>query len=119
MLTAAPSYSAGMGLPVTIKVNFRGNVKRLLAPDLDKSEWESVDAWVSGSAERRALRTAPLSAAHRGAEHCAVQRGGPRPAHSSERRPVHSLEWRLEHSSERRPPPRPGIVQRGGPQIVQ
>ncbi|XP_030195353.1 next to BRCA1 gene 1 protein isoform X1 [Gadus morhua] len=49
MLTAAPSYSAGMGLPVTIKVNFRGNVKRLLAPDLDKSEWESVDAWIKAS----------------------------------------------------------------------
>ncbi|CAL8305496.1 unnamed protein product [Boreogadus saida] len=38
-----------MGLPVTIKVNFRGNVKRLLAPDLDKSEWESVDAWIKAS----------------------------------------------------------------------
>ncbi|CAL8304962.1 unnamed protein product [Lota lota] len=38
-----------MGLPVTIKVNFRGNVKRLLAPDLDKSEWESVEAWIKAS----------------------------------------------------------------------
>lgn len=36
-----------MGLPVTIKVNFRGNVKRFLAQDLDKLEWESVEAWVS------------------------------------------------------------------------
>ncbi|XP_056153220.1 NBR1 autophagy cargo receptor a [Lampris incognitus] len=38
-----------MGLPVTIKVNFRGNVKRFLAPDLDKSEWESVEAWIRAS----------------------------------------------------------------------
>ncbi|KAM4624408.1 NBR1 autophagy cargo receptor a [Polymixia lowei] len=38
-----------MGLPVTIKVNFRGNVKRFLAPDLDKSEWESVEAWIKAS----------------------------------------------------------------------
>ncbi|KAK0130997.1 Next to BRCA1 gene 1 protein [Merluccius polli] len=38
-----------MGLPVTIKVNFRGNVKRLLAPDLDRSEWESVEAWIKAS----------------------------------------------------------------------
>lgn len=36
-----------MGLPVTIKVNFRGNVKRFLDQDLDKLEWESVEAWVS------------------------------------------------------------------------
>ncbi|XP_040923111.1 NBR1 autophagy cargo receptor a isoform X2 [Toxotes jaculatrix] len=35
-----------MGLPVTIKVNFRGNVKRFLAQDLDKLEWESVEAWI-------------------------------------------------------------------------
>ncbi|XP_029540347.2 next to BRCA1 gene 1 protein-like isoform X1 [Oncorhynchus nerka] len=38
-----------MGLPVTIKVNFRGNVKRFVAPDLDKSEWESVEAWIKAS----------------------------------------------------------------------
>lgn len=47
--TAVLSAStADMGLPVTIKVNFRGNVKRFLAQDLDKLEWESVEAWVSG-----------------------------------------------------------------------
>ncbi|KAM9837447.1 NBR1 autophagy cargo receptor a isoform 2-T2 [Aulostomus maculatus] len=38
-----------MGLPVTIKVNFRGNVKRFLAQDLDKLEWESVEAWIKAS----------------------------------------------------------------------
>ncbi|KAK6329301.1 hypothetical protein J4Q44_G00012790 [Coregonus suidteri] len=38
-----------MGLPVTIKVNFRGNVKRFVAPDLDKSELESVEAWIKAS----------------------------------------------------------------------
>ncbi|XP_061611280.1 NBR1 autophagy cargo receptor a isoform X1 [Phyllopteryx taeniolatus] len=38
-----------MGLPVTIKVNFRGNVKRLLAGDLDKLEWSSVEAWIKAS----------------------------------------------------------------------
>ncbi|KAL0984183.1 hypothetical protein UPYG_G00138230 [Umbra pygmaea] len=38
-----------MGLPVTIKVNFRGNVKRFVAPDLDKSEWVSVEAWIIAS----------------------------------------------------------------------
>ncbi|XP_069016244.1 NBR1 autophagy cargo receptor a isoform X7 [Embiotoca jacksoni] len=38
-----------MGLPVTIKVNFRGNVKRFLAQDLDKLEWESVDVWIKAS----------------------------------------------------------------------
>ncbi|XP_071248005.1 next to BRCA1 gene 1 protein-like isoform X1 [Salvelinus alpinus] len=38
-----------MGLPVTIKVNFRGNVKKFVAPDLDKSEWESVEAWINAS----------------------------------------------------------------------
>ncbi|KAK7919363.1 hypothetical protein WMY93_010647 [Mugilogobius chulae] len=36
-----------MGLPVTIKVNFRGNVKRFLAQDVDKLEWESVETWAS------------------------------------------------------------------------
>ena len=41
-----------MGLPVTIKVNFRGNVKRFLAQDLDKLEWESVEAWVRSQPER-------------------------------------------------------------------
>ncbi|XP_021180677.2 NBR1 autophagy cargo receptor a isoform X2 [Fundulus heteroclitus] len=38
-----------MGLPVTIKVNFRGNVKRFLAQDVDKLEWESVEAWIKAS----------------------------------------------------------------------
>eukprot|EP00064_Thunnus_orientalis_P006269 superscaffoldBa00000647_g6285 len=38
-----------MGLPVTIKVNFRGNVKRFLAQDLDKLEWDSVEAWIKAS----------------------------------------------------------------------
>ncbi|KAF6716226.1 Next to BRCA1 gene 1 protein [Oryzias melastigma] len=38
-----------MGLPVTIKVNFRGNVKRFLAQDLDKLEWESVETWIKAS----------------------------------------------------------------------
>ncbi|XP_026207128.1 NBR1 autophagy cargo receptor a isoform X1 [Anabas testudineus] len=38
-----------MGLPVTIKINFRGNVKRFLAQDLDKLEWESVEAWIKAS----------------------------------------------------------------------
>ncbi|XP_051927488.1 NBR1 autophagy cargo receptor a [Hippocampus zosterae] len=38
-----------MGLPVTIKVNFRGNVKRLLAGELDKLEWSSVEAWIKAS----------------------------------------------------------------------
>ncbi|XP_071318213.1 NBR1 autophagy cargo receptor a isoform X3 [Trachinotus anak] len=38
-----------MGLPVTIKVNFRGNVKRFLAQDLDKLEWEAVEAWIKAS----------------------------------------------------------------------
>ncbi|XP_026171460.1 NBR1 autophagy cargo receptor a isoform X2 [Mastacembelus armatus] len=38
-----------MGLPVTIKVNFRGNVKRFLAQDLDKLDWESVEAWIKAS----------------------------------------------------------------------
>ncbi|XP_058477064.1 NBR1 autophagy cargo receptor a [Solea solea] len=38
-----------MGPPVTIKVNFRGNVKRFLAQDLDKLEWESVEAWIKAS----------------------------------------------------------------------
>ncbi|CAN9508754.1 unnamed protein product [Ophioblennius macclurei] len=38
-----------MGLPVTIKVNFRGNVIRFLAQDLDKLEWESVEAWIKAS----------------------------------------------------------------------
>ncbi|XP_036936837.1 NBR1 autophagy cargo receptor a [Acanthopagrus latus] len=38
-----------MGLPVTIKVNFRGNVKRFLDQDLDKLEWESVEAWIKAS----------------------------------------------------------------------
>ncbi|KAM9773167.1 NBR1 autophagy cargo receptor a [Syngnathus typhle] len=38
-----------MGLPVTIKVNFRGNVKRFLAGDLDKLEWSSVEAWIKAS----------------------------------------------------------------------
>ncbi|CAL1599983.1 unnamed protein product [Knipowitschia caucasica] len=38
-----------MGLPVTIKVNFRGNVKRFLAQDVDKLEWESVETWIKAS----------------------------------------------------------------------
>ncbi|XP_072768804.1 NBR1 autophagy cargo receptor a isoform X1 [Nerophis lumbriciformis] len=38
-----------MGLPVTVKVNFRGNVKRFLASDLDKLEWSSVEAWIKAS----------------------------------------------------------------------
>ncbi|KAM3591490.1 uncharacterized protein V6R79_002644 [Siganus canaliculatus] len=38
-----------MGLPVTIIVNFRGNVKRFLAQDLDKLEWESVEASIKAS----------------------------------------------------------------------
>ncbi|XP_057681606.1 NBR1 autophagy cargo receptor a isoform X5 [Corythoichthys intestinalis] len=38
-----------MGLPVTIKVNFRGNVKRFLTGDLDKLEWSSVEAWIKAS----------------------------------------------------------------------
>ncbi|XP_061665961.1 NBR1 autophagy cargo receptor a [Syngnathoides biaculeatus] len=38
-----------MGLPVTIKVNFRGNVKRFLAGDLDKLEWSSVEGWIKAS----------------------------------------------------------------------
>ncbi|XP_077481148.1 NBR1 autophagy cargo receptor a [Stigmatopora argus] len=38
-----------MGLPVTIKVNFRGNVKRFLSGDLDKLEWSSVEAWIKAS----------------------------------------------------------------------
>ncbi|KAM9425796.1 LOW QUALITY PROTEIN: NBR1 autophagy cargo receptor a [Pholidichthys leucotaenia] len=38
-----------MGLPVTIKVNFRGNVKRFLAQDVDKLEWEAVEAWIKAS----------------------------------------------------------------------
>ncbi|XP_063338686.1 NBR1 autophagy cargo receptor a isoform X2 [Pelmatolapia mariae] len=38
-----------MGLPVTIKVNFRGNVKRFLAQDMDKLEWEAVEVWIKAS----------------------------------------------------------------------
>lgn len=45
-VTIIHPQKADMGLPVTIKVNFRGNVKRFLAQDLDKLEWESVEAWV-------------------------------------------------------------------------
>ncbi|CAB1415114.1 unnamed protein product [Pleuronectes platessa] len=44
-----PPGPPNMGLPVTIKVNFRGNVKRFLAQDLDKLEWESVEAWIKAS----------------------------------------------------------------------
>ncbi|XP_054608411.1 NBR1 autophagy cargo receptor a [Dunckerocampus dactyliophorus] len=38
-----------MGLPVIIKVNFRGNVKRFLAGELDKLEWSSVETWIKAS----------------------------------------------------------------------
>ena len=115
MLPAAPR-PAGMGPPVTVRVNFRGNVKRLLAPDPDRSEWEAVDAWV------RALRAAHLREEARGSERRfreeargpersfreeargserrpEVQRGGPRGRDIVQR----GGPWRPGHSSERRP----------------
>lgn len=36
-----------MGFPVTIKVNFRGNVRKYPIADSEKAQWESVEAWVS------------------------------------------------------------------------
>ncbi|XP_028845147.1 next to BRCA1 gene 1 protein-like [Denticeps clupeoides] len=35
-----------MGLPVTIKVNFRGNVRKLPVADAERAQWESVEAWI-------------------------------------------------------------------------
>lgn len=35
-----------MGFPVTIKVNFRGNVRKFPVADSEKAQWESVEAWI-------------------------------------------------------------------------
>ncbi|XP_051523464.1 next to BRCA1 gene 1 protein-like isoform X2 [Myxocyprinus asiaticus] len=35
-----------MNLPVTVKVNFRGNVKKFPVLDTNKSQWETVEAWI-------------------------------------------------------------------------
>ncbi|KAA0725130.1 BRCA1 gene 1 protein [Triplophysa tibetana] len=36
-----------MNLPVTVKVNFRGNVKKFPVLDTNKAQWETVEAWSS------------------------------------------------------------------------
>lgn len=36
-----------MNHPVTVKVNFRGSVKKFPVVDTDKAQWETVEAWVS------------------------------------------------------------------------
>lgn len=38
-----------MNHPVSVKVNFRGNVKKFPVVDPDKAQWETVEAWVSTS----------------------------------------------------------------------
>uniref|UniRef100_A0A8C2DIM8 NBR1 autophagy cargo receptor a n=1 Tax=Cyprinus carpio TaxID=7962 RepID=A0A8C2DIM8_CYPCA len=35
-----------MNLPVTVKVNFRGNVKKFPVLDTNKAQWETVEAWI-------------------------------------------------------------------------
>ncbi|XP_042591524.1 next to BRCA1 gene 1 protein-like isoform X1 [Cyprinus carpio] len=35
-----------MNLPVTVKVNFRGNVKKYPVLDTNKAQWETVEAWI-------------------------------------------------------------------------
>ncbi|XP_062859159.1 NBR1 autophagy cargo receptor a [Trichomycterus rosablanca] len=35
-----------MNHPVTVKVNFRGNVKKFPVVDTDKAQWETVEAWI-------------------------------------------------------------------------
>ncbi|XP_062381600.1 NBR1 autophagy cargo receptor a isoform X3 [Sardina pilchardus] len=38
-----------MGFPVTIKVNFRGNVRKFPVADSEKAQWESVEAWIKST----------------------------------------------------------------------
>ncbi|TRY55143.1 hypothetical protein DNTS_032641 [Danionella cerebrum] len=35
-----------MNLPVTVKVNFRGSVKKFPVVDTNKAQWETVEAWI-------------------------------------------------------------------------
>ncbi|KAI4873504.1 hypothetical protein NFI96_032592 [Prochilodus magdalenae] len=35
-----------MNHPVTVKVNFRGNVKKFPVVDAEKAQWETVEAWI-------------------------------------------------------------------------
>ncbi|XP_051959242.1 next to BRCA1 gene 1 protein-like isoform X2 [Xyrauchen texanus] len=35
-----------MNLPVTVKVNFRGNVKKFPVLDTNKAQWETAEAWI-------------------------------------------------------------------------
>lgn len=35
-----------MNLPVTVKVNFRGNVKKFPVLDTNKAQWDTVEAWI-------------------------------------------------------------------------
>ena len=35
-----------MNHPVTVKVNFRGSVKKFPVVETEKAQWETVEAWV-------------------------------------------------------------------------